>query len=166
MTHFFLLPETMNTEIKQKIHDILENTIGESGYIIFSVEMYHSSGRRVLSITLDRESGGISLDQCIGWNKRFSDALETELPDLENYIVEVSSPGLDRKLISQKDFEWAMGKIASICFKDDHARERQQTVRLLSLEKQIVSCEPYPDGDRFDLPFEKIIHARLKPIIK
>lgn len=156
----------MDIQTKEEIQEIFKKAVCGTGYVLISLDFHQSAGRLALSAVLDNESGGISLDQCIAWNKQFSDNLELEKPGLENYVIEVASPGLDRKLSTRDDFKWAVGKVVTISFKDDLAKDQQQTVRFLNLEESALSCESYPDGIRFELSLDRIIHARLKPIIK
>lgn len=58
----------------------------------------------VLRILLDKPEGGISIGECAGLNREISDLLDEKSILQEKYILEVSSPGLDRPLETEKDF--------------------------------------------------------------
>lgn len=58
-----------------------------------------------VEIAADKEKGGITIDECTAINKRVSRYLEDNPLISDDYVVEVSSPGLDRPLKTEKDFK-------------------------------------------------------------
>jgi ribosome maturation factor RimP len=60
---------------------------------------------RILQIMADRPEGGIGVDECGDISTAVSAVLDVEDPLEDNYILEVSSPGIDRPLTRLKDFE-------------------------------------------------------------
>ena len=60
---------------------------------------------RTLQIMVDRPEGGIEVDECATCSTAISAVLDVEDPIEDNYILEVSSPGIDRPLTRLKDFD-------------------------------------------------------------
>ena len=68
------------------------------------------SGPQVMVKLLVDKPGGVTVQQCARINHALGDALETAGVFADRYVVEVSSPGLDRPLVSTRDFERAIGE--------------------------------------------------------
>lgn len=65
-----------------------------------------------IEVLVDHEEGGITLDECSAINKQLSKYIEEKNLIAEDYVVEVSSPGLDRPLKTSKDFRRVLGESA------------------------------------------------------
>ena len=70
-------------------------------------------GRRILRLYIDRP-GGVTIDDCVDVSREFSTILDVEDFIPGSYSLEVSSPGLDRPLKREKDFEMFAGKKVKI----------------------------------------------------
>jgi len=66
-------------------------------------------GNVTISILADRPRGGITIDECTAVNKAVCRQLEEDDFIAENYLVEVASPGIDRPLVTHKDFLRVVG---------------------------------------------------------
>src|SRR5262245_18603784 len=95
----------------------IEGRVEELGYELVDVEWAGSSARPLIQIRIDRvvgEPGGVSVDDCA----RVSRALEPWLDGVEaipeRYVLEVSSPGVDRPLLRARDFERFAGKKVAV----------------------------------------------------
>ncbi len=86
----------------------------EVGCYIYDVEYVKEGGARYLRIYADKEDGGISLDECEVINRAMCVFMDEKDPIKENYILEVSSPGVERKLRTPEHFEKYMGRIVDI----------------------------------------------------
>lgn len=107
----------MAKESKKKAGDLvsewMEDFGRENGYELSRTELVNEGGRRCLRVYVDKlEDGGYGVmgtDDCEFISKYLSDKLDEADPIKGNYFLEVSSPGLDRPLLSPKDFERFMG---------------------------------------------------------
>ncbi|UCD14836.1 MAG: hypothetical protein JSV34_03690 [Candidatus Omnitrophota bacterium] len=100
-------------KIKVKVEQILK----EKGIDLVEFSLFFSRGSCTVRCLIDYPAGGITLDECAAVNKEiFSFLGEGNLLG-ENYVVEVNSPGLERKLKTYKDFLRVKGKIISLWFK-------------------------------------------------
>lgn len=86
----------------------------EVGCYIYDVEYVKEGGARYLRIYADKEDSGISLDECEVINRAMCEFMDEKDPIKENYILEVSSPGVERKLRTPQHFEKYMGRTVDV----------------------------------------------------
>ena len=84
-------------------YDIAEPIAKENGCFIYDVEFVKEGGLYFLRIYVDRD-GGIDLDACEVISRAVSEKLDEENPISQNYYLEVSSPGVERKLKTAEHF--------------------------------------------------------------
>lgn len=120
-----------------------------------------SGGRRLVRLTIDKE-GGVNLDDCADFSRRVGAYLEAEDVIPGPYSLEVSSPGLDRRLVKSSDFERFRGQTAKITLGTPLEGRRNFKGRLAGLEGLEVLLE-IEDGRTVRLPFESVEMARLVP---
>lgn len=95
------------TNIDRRLAAILTPVIEGMGYELVRVR-YMSGKTKTLQVMADRPEGGIEVDECGEISTAISAALDVEDPIEDAYMLEVSSPGIDRPLTRLKDFEaWA-----------------------------------------------------------
>jgi ribosome maturation factor RimP len=92
------------TSIDRRLADIVQPVIEGMGFELIRLRLMGGK-TRVLQIMADRPDGGISVDECGDISTAVSATLDVEDPLEDNYILEVSSPGIDRPLTRLKDFE-------------------------------------------------------------
>ena len=100
-------------EILQEVTKLIEPIIDNLGYELIDVEYLMERGRWVLRIYIDKD-GGVSINDCVEVSKEIGTILDIEDPIESAYVLEVSSPGLNRPLTKEKHFIWAIGKKVKI----------------------------------------------------
>jgi len=101
------------TAIDRRLADIVGPVIEGLGFELVRIRLM--GGRtRTLQIMADRPDGGIDVDDCGAISTAVSAVLDVEDPVEDNYVLEVSSPGIDRPLTRLKDFEMWSGWDARI----------------------------------------------------
>jgi ribosome maturation factor RimP len=88
---------------------LVEPLISELGCELVDMEYVASRGRWILRLYIDKEDG-VTIDDCAAVSREIGDALDVKEVIGHNYVLEVSSPGLNRPLTRKKDFEMAIGK--------------------------------------------------------
>lgn len=101
------------TAIDRRLADIVGPVIEGLGFELVRIRLMGGK-TRVLQIMADRPEGGIEVDDCAAISTAVSAVLDVEDPIEDNYILEVSSPGIDRPLTRLKDFEMWKGWEARI----------------------------------------------------
>ncbi|WP_333828878.1 ribosome maturation factor RimP [Pararhodobacter sp.] len=93
--------------IDRRLAEIVQPVIEGLGFELVRLRLM-SGKTRILQIMADRPEGGIEVDDCAEISTVVSAALDVEDPLEDPYLLEVSSPGIDRPLTRLKDFEvWA-----------------------------------------------------------
>jgi ribosome maturation factor RimP len=101
------------TAIDRRLADIVGPVIEGLGFELVRIRLMGGK-TRILQIMADRPDGGIGVDECGDISTAVSAVLDVEDPLEDNYILEVSSPGIDRPLTRLKDFEMWKGWEARI----------------------------------------------------
>ena len=95
------------TALDRRLAEIVRPVIEDLGYELIRLR-YMSGKKPTLQIMADRPDGGIEVDDCALISTDVSANLDVEDPIAEEYVLEVSSPGIDRPLTRLKDFDrWA-----------------------------------------------------------
>jgi ribosome maturation factor RimP len=101
------------TAMDRRLADIVTPVIEGMGFELVRIRLM-GGATRTLQIMADRPEGGIIVDECGAISTAVSAVLDVEDPIEENFILEVSSPGIDRPLTRLKDFEMWKGWEARI----------------------------------------------------
>ena len=130
----------------------------ENGYELSRCEFVKEAGTWYLRVYVDKlENGGygwMSSDDCEIVSRYLSEKLDAEDPISQNYYLEVSSPGLDRPLLSEKDFERFKGSRVEVRLYEPMDGRKQLEGELLGLADGIVSIKD-DNGKEISLPREK-----------
>jgi len=95
------------TAMDRRLAEIVTPAIEGLGFELVRIRLM-SGKTPILQIMADRPEGGIVVDDCAKISTAVSVILDVEDPIVENYTLEVSSPGIDRPLTRLKDFDmWA-----------------------------------------------------------
>ena len=100
-------------DIEKTTEKLLEPILKEHGFELVDVEFVKEAGNRFLRVYIDKENG-ITIDDCEIVSRELDLQLDQLDPIKEGYILEVSSPGLDRPLKKEKDFKRSLGKMVEI----------------------------------------------------
>ncbi len=92
------------SKIEQAVLGMAEPIARENGCYLYDVEYLKEGGIWFLRVYVDKEEGGISLDECEAVSRALSEVLDKEDPIDRNYYLEVSSPGVERKLKTAAHF--------------------------------------------------------------
>ena len=98
-------------EIKLKIESLAQRVFDAAGMELIDLKVGGHKNDVIIQITADKPSGSINIRECAILNKSLVAAIENEsfLPP-ENFSLELSSPGLDRPLVTRKDFMRLVGQ--------------------------------------------------------
>lgn len=100
-------------EYEKQTEELLEPIVAEQGFELVDVEYVKEAGNWYLRGYIDKP-GGITVNDCEAVSRAFSDKLDENDFIEDSYIMEISSPGLDRPLKKEKDFARSMGKLVEI----------------------------------------------------
>ncbi len=100
-------------EVIKKVIKLIEPVIEDLDYDLVDAEYITDHGRWTLRVFIDKE-GGVNVEDCARVSNEIGDLLDVKDIIPHQYVLEVSSPGLNRPLRKEKDFAWAVGKKVKI----------------------------------------------------
>ena len=100
-------------EIEEKCTELVMPIIEAGNYDLWDVEYVKEGADYYLRVYADKE-GGIGIDDCVDISRKLEQKLDEEDFIKEDYILEVSSPGLTRVLKTDKEFEKSIGRLVDI----------------------------------------------------
>ncbi|GHU49260.1 ribosome maturation factor RimP [Clostridia bacterium] len=156
-------------KITQVVEEILENFLSENGYALYNTEFVKEGKEWYLRVFVDRiggdgdtvEASFISTDDCEKISRYLSKELDRLDPIEQNYYLEVSSPGLDRELIRDKDFIRFSGKAVKLKLYQPYDGSKTMEGVLLGLEGDGIKIKD-SKGDTVILPRSQVAKARLE----
>ena len=139
---------------------VLESAIERLGYELVDLDVRLAGKNGLVRITIDKPDG-IDLEDCEQVSHAVSALLDVEDPIPGNYNLEVSSPGLDRKLTKPKHFQRFEGETLKVSLRFPKDGRRRFRGTLVSSNDEIIVVEV--DGESYELPLSMIDTARLVP---
>jgi len=147
--------------IVAKIAEIAQRVGDSEGIEIVDVQLLGAGRGRVLRLFIDRPQG-VSHADCEFISQQVGTILDVEdvIPG-DSYTLEVSSPGLERKLQRPKDFERFVGQKARIVLREPVENQRRWEGKLAGFSDGIVALEPSA-GRLIHFPLAQVEKANLK----
>ena len=127
--------------------------IAELSFETYEIKYFSAGGKKILRIFADCE-GGISLDQCALISRHVSEYLDSTDFGGNGYTLEVSSPGLDRPLVTPKDFRRLLGKKVQVRFRNEAGKQRKSSGILESVTDEQIQIKTQKGAE--EIPFEFI----------
>lgn len=123
--------------IEQTVETYLKPILDEHNFELVDVEYVKEGTNWYLRVFIDKQ-GGITIDDCELVSRALEKILDKEDPIKNSYILEVSSPGLDRPLKKDSDFEKYKGRIVDIKLYKPFNKKKEYSGELLELRDNIV----------------------------
>jgi ribosome maturation factor RimP len=147
-------------DIKKRINDLAGSVAGQYGVQVVDIELAGSVRRPTVKIFIDKE-GGVTLDDCERFSRAISAVLDVEDPIATPYVLEVSSPGLDRPLRGLSDFEASVGKLTRVVTKEAIGKQTFFIGRILEIRGSMIKLMT-ENREEIEIPYEKVSRARLE----
>lgn len=145
----------MANQTEQLVEKIVSDLLKEKKDIELVDVEYVKEQHWYLRVFIDKE-GGIEIDDCQQLSEQLEEKLDVTNPIKERYILEVSSPGLDRILKKDRDFEREMGKAIDVTTYAPIDGKKLFVGQLTGFDKESITID---DDNR--IPFDKIAVIRL-----
>ncbi len=140
-----------------EIRGMAERVCRSEGLELVDVE-WKTGQQRFLRIYVDK-AGGVTHQDCERVSEQVGAILDVEDLIPSSYILEVSSPGLDRKLSKQADYARFQGRLANITVRSPIGNQRHFRGRIVGFADDTLSLDT--DHGRVELPFAEITKAHL-----
>jgi ribosome maturation factor RimP len=123
-----------------KTEELIQPLVDARGFELVDVEFVKEAGEWYLRVYIDKE-GGISVNDCEDISREFNEILDREDYIDEQYIFEVSSPGLTRPLKKEKDYARSIGKLVDVKLYKPADGTKAYTGKLAGYDKNTVTLE-------------------------
>ena len=147
---------------KDELTALIEPAVENLGYELSDVEMNIGGRDGLIRLYIDRPQG-IDLDDCSAVSRQVSAILDVEEPLPGEYVLEVSSPGLDRKLTKPAHFQRFMGEDVRVKLRFPLEGRRNYRGALKAADEDKIEVEV--DGESHSLAIATIESARLVPTV-
>jgi ribosome maturation factor RimP len=150
----------MNTEVKQKIEQLLEPLLENDKFFVVDIKVSLSKLNSKVTILLDSDEG-IKIDECRAISRQLGEDLDAIMP--EKYTLEVSSPGVDVLLKTERMYRKNIGRSLKVTLKDGNEIKGL----LESLDSQFISIVEEKKRKKNEeitpvlIPFENIKESQV-----
>jgi ribosome maturation factor RimP len=145
-----------------QVNDLICDFLNKNNFYLVQINNFYQGNNLFIRILIDKPQGGISIDECARLNSQIGEILDEKNILQQRYVLEVSSPGLDRPLATKEDFLRCINKEARLFFS-----------QLINGKREVEGVISKVDGDcvyidtgegLFEAPLSKITKA--KQVIK
>ena len=127
---------------------------------LIEIELQRGQGRWLIRFYIDKETG-ITVDQCAEVSQTIDRYLEAQDPIDTSYVLEVSSPGIDRPLRKEDDFNSFVGENVKVSVNSPIDGRKNFTGRLVDVNEGIISVQVETE-ECVRISLDDIKKARLK----
>jgi len=147
-------------EMEEEMERLIEPLLKERGFELVDLELSRQGKRLLVRFFIDRLEGGITVDELAEVNQELGSILDLENVIEGSYILEVSSPGLNRRLRKPKDFQKRLNQIVVVESKEKINGRRHFRGVLVGADGEGITL--VVDGESFFIPYDKIKRANLE----
>jgi ribosome maturation factor RimP len=146
--------------VAERVRKIAEQTAIDHGVELVHAEVAGPEGQPIVRLFIDKP-GGVTHDDCSKVSHQMSTVLDVEDFIHSAYVLEVSSPGLERGLYKGADYERFAGSMAKIKARSPIKGQRNFRGRILGVANDHVAVEDRTSG-RVEIPLDGIVKANLE----
>ncbi len=133
----------------------LEALCKEAELSFYDDELVSENGKKIYRIYVQKE-GGVNLDDCVKLSEILSPIFDVEPPVNGEYFLEVSSPGLERKLSKIEHFAKSIGELAKITTNEKEKIE----AKIIAVDDENITLENLENKEKTTINFNDIKKAR------
>ena len=127
-------------DIEKRTEELLAPILDDAGFDLWDVGYVREGQEMYLRVFIDKP-GGIMIDDCVDVSRKLSDKLDEEDLIEDAYTLEVSSPGLGRKLVKDREFTRSIGRDVDIKFYRPVDGSKETSGKLVAFDKESVTIE-------------------------
>ncbi len=154
---FFEMKDRYQRVIKG-VAELVEPILEGMGFELVDIEYVSQQGRWVLRLFIDKE-GGVTIDDCASVSGELGDLIDVRSYIDHSYVLEVSSPGLDRPIKKEKDILGSMGKRIKVKMAAPAKGRRNYTGFLRDFREGMLYVDV--DGELVALDWRQVDKANL-----
>ncbi|MEE4276979.1 MAG: ribosome maturation factor RimP [Halieaceae bacterium] len=143
---------------EDKLHALMAPTVEAQGFELWGVEQLSQGRHSLLRIYIDAEAG-VTVDDCARVSEQVGALLDVEEPVAGDYVLEVSSPGVDRRLFRLEQYAPYAGEEIEVRLRRPYEGRRKYRGILRAVEGEDVVV--LVDDHEYLLPYGEIERAQL-----
>ena len=145
-----------------ELEALIQPIVASMDYELWGIRLLSRGSGSVLRVYIER-ADGITLDDCASVSRQISACLDVEDPISGKYILEVSSPGIDRPLFRLSHYALNTGKQVRVSLLSPFDGRKKYQGTLLSADQKTREISMICEEHEFSFPFEAIDHANIVP---
>lgn len=146
-------------EFVHRIEEMIAPSVEAMGFRLVCINYTAGKNPRLQVMAEHAETGRMNIDDCEKVSQTISAVLDVEDPLVGAYSLEISSPGIDRPLVSIEDFEKFLGFDAKVETSKAIGGQKRFKGRLRSVKEGIVTIET--KNETIKLAYQNIFKAKL-----
>jgi len=143
---------------------LLDIPIKNTGYNLLDIKLFNRNSDKIIQLFIYQPQG-IEIDDCIKVNNLASEIIINEGLSLDNYTLEISSPGIFMKLYKPEHFKIFRGKRIKVKFLERIQGFKTATGKILKCTENGIRLKIFSSREDIHIPFSKIHKANLEPEI-
>ena len=147
-------------ETAERIRAIVVPFLEKEQMVLVELRFMKTGQGMLLRLLVDRQEGGINLEDCARLNNEIGSLLDTQDIIHDRYTLEISSPGLDRDLSTKEDFSRCINRQVRVFFNESIEDKTEIEGRIDKVDDQAVHIDT-PTGV-IAVPLVKIAKAKQK----
>jgi ribosome maturation factor RimP len=152
------------SNLQEQIQKLLDPIVASLGLTLWDLELKKEGPQWLLRIYIEREAGGVSLNDCETVSRDLGAVLDVEDIIPHAYTLEVSSPGLDRSLTKPDHYRKCLGQQVRIKTYQAINGEKVFKGRLADLEGTVIVLET-EKGEALRVPIADVAKASLEVVL-
>jgi len=152
------MEEDQQAQVHRQVEEISESLVVSEGMELVDLEYRREGPRWVLRLFIDKD-GGVNIDDCARISRELGDLLDVKDVIPQAYVLEVSSPGLNRRIRKKEDFSRFVGEKVQLWLVSPKDGRRKIVGDLVGVEGEEVVVTA-TEG-RFSVALEDIARANL-----
>lgn len=163
-TFYFGVKMVVHDTVQKRLEEIAKRAAEAKGIEFVHLEIAGTKRNPVFRVFIDKPSG-VTIDDCSLVSADIEGVLDNEDPIPGPYVLEVSSPGLDRELYKIEDFRRFTGSLAKVKMKKEFTGPSSLNGRIIGVEGDTIEFEDRSAG-KLEFPYEMVAKANLKVDLK
>lgn len=151
-----------NQKVTAEVEKLLLPITERLGLSVWDIEFVKEGPEYFLRVYIDKEEGGVGIDDCEAVSRALSDELDRTDPIQQAYVLEVSSAGMDRLLKRESDFLRYLGEMIDIKLYAPICGVKEMTACLVGYSDGAVTVDY--DGQELAIDLAKTVSVRLAVI--
>jgi len=149
----------------QSVFNLLSEPLKIAGFELIEVKVRMMNAQKTIQLYIDSPNG-IQIEDCVNVNQITKNIFVKTNQNYKDYVLEVSSPGIFRKLKTPDHFKSSTGKRIKVYLQEKIEGLMTVTGDLQKCDEETICLQPDTNGSDLIIPYSLITRANLEPLLK